>query len=152
MDLTVAAAGAITYALLLHHLAVPDHRLHGYLAELAVGMAVTLILLQIVIAGASRGPIILLLLIAMVLRQAAGAEQLLALVGPEAAPHWVLSPAPAWLLFATTICAAAWIEQRPVKGWAQRGCNGFSPGSWTVPGLCMALGTVVLAWLRHPRR
>lgn len=147
VDLTVAAAGAITYALLLHHLAAPDHRLHGYLAQLAVGMAVTLILLQIVIAGASRDPIILLLLIAMVLRQAAGAEQLLALVlGPEAAPHWVLSPAPAWLLFATTICAAAWIEQRPVKGWAQRGVHAFSPGSWTVPGLCMALGTVVLAW------
>ncbi|MGE0727345.1 MAG: putative bifunctional diguanylate cyclase/phosphodiesterase [Acidimicrobiia bacterium] len=146
LDLMVAVAGAGTYVLLLHHLAAGGELLHGYLIQLLVGMVATLVLVQVVLAGASRDQVILLLLAAMLLRQAAGAEQVLALARDPAETHWALSPLPAWLLFTVTVAGAAWLEQRPVTSWSRPGVDAYSPGSWTVPGLCMALAVVVLVW------
>lgn len=152
LDLKVATAGGVTYALLMHRWSGQGEGsslLH--VGELAFGMAATLILVQVVIAGAARDRVIVLLVGALALRQVALAEQSLALrrEPPTAVSLW-LHPAWAWLAYAVALGALAFFAPRSAQGWTRRRLHAFSAGSWTVPALCMALAVGVLVWFaRH---
>ena len=165
LDLAVALAGAITYALVV---AGVNGRGAGWLpgsVQLAVATMATLVVVHVVIEGGARDRLVLTLVAAMVLHQIALLEQVLVLGGPRRpleprglGPALVGDPRVAWLAFAAALAMAAalgaparsssprWVSRAHRVEQGRRPSSSGEPGSWAVPALCMTFAAGALVW------
>jgi len=163
LDLAVVAAGGVTYAVLVHQQAGPVSGMALLsLGELALGMALIGVLVQLIVGGPAREPFVALLVGAMALRQVTLVEQTLALrEDPPVPPSLWLDPAWAGLGFALTMAVLVWASQDlpgrrvPARSGPDRAASGRGRAGravagpalgWVVPAASMALAAAVLVW------
>ena len=153
LDLVVAAAGAVTFALLTQRWA--DSSIGAawlQITALAVGTATALILVQLVVAGASRDWVIVALAGAVAVRQLSTTDMILAHGNASTTASsvplsaWWADPRPLWAVFAVLVALAAAQEEESTESWTRGRLHAHSAGSWSVPTLCMAQAVTVLIW------